>query len=249
MSTDVSDEILGAYIDDELDPAERARLLERMLREPALAGRACELWKLKQMLRGAYPLLPEKAAPAEHAASRRRPGLKKSALAGRRSAPLPALQALAAGVLLTVGALAGWFASTHYDDERALARQIAEAHAEGGRVLLHIFSDAPAHMEAALAKAERLAQERDAQGRPLRVELLANGPGLHLLRAGGSPYAERIAALRHYDNLRLVACREAIERMRERGIDVELLPGVEETGSAERELAEKLTQGWRYIQT
>ncbi|MCX8085376.1 MAG: DsrE family protein [Rhodocyclaceae bacterium] len=248
MSTEISDEILGAYIDDELDAAERARLLERMMREPVLAARACELWKLKQMLRGAYPL--PQATQAEEAASRRASRrLENSALARRPRIALPALPALAASALLALGTLAGWFASAHFDEERELNRQIAEARAAGGRILLHIFSDAPAHMETALAKAERLAQERDAQGRPLRIELLANGPGLHLLRAGGSPYAERIAALRHYDNLRLVACREAIERMRERGIEVVLLPGVEETGSAENELAEKLTQGWRYIQT
>ena len=97
--------------------------------------------------------------------------------------------------------------------------------------------------------AEQLAQARDNTGQPFRVEFIANGPGLHLLRAGGSPYATKIAALRSHPNLHLIACREAMDRLRERGMDVTLLPGVEETPSAESELAARLTQGWRYVQS
>lgn len=232
MKVEVSDEILGAYIDDELDPAERARLLDRMTTDPALGGRACELWKLKQMLRGAYPPAREKSAPA-----------------ARRFAAPRWRQAIAAALLLAIGSIAGWLASERMEEEHLLARQIETIGAEGGRVVLHLFSDEPARMETALRTAERLANARDRHGKPLRVEFLANGPGLHLLRAEGSPHAARIAALRHYDNLRLVACREAMDRMRERGIDVVLLPGVDEARSAESELAERLTQGWRYLQS
>lgn len=86
-------------------------------------------------------------------------------------------------------------------------------------------------------------------GQPLQVEFLANGSGLHLLRVGGSPYAARIADLqRAHSNLRLLACHEAMERMHERGLNVVLLPNVEVAPSAEGQLAQRLTQGWRYVQ-
>jgi len=49
--------------------------------------------------------------------------------------------------------------------------------------------------------------------------------------------------------LRIIACREAIARLEERGLAVTLLPGVEVTPSAESELAARLTQGWRYVQS
>jgi len=232
---DISDEILGAYIDNELDPAEHAALQERLTVDSALRARACELWQLKQMVRGAYPL------PQSQGDLTRRGGR------ARRLAPFP--HALAATVLVAVGALSGWVANGHYENDRQMVAQIDAIRAQGGRVLVHVFSDEPDRMEAALRLADKMASERDESGRLFRVELLANGPGLHLLRAGGAPYAERIAQLRHHENLRLVACRVAIARMQERGLEVNLLPGVEETVSAESELATRLTQGWRYVQS
>jgi intracellular sulfur oxidation DsrE/DsrF family protein len=235
MNPEVSDEILNAYIDNELDPTEHAALLDRAALDSSLRSRACELWQLKQMVRGAYPLPQKKEAPT-----------------GRRGKPtlLHWPHALAASLLLALGSISGWFAHGRIDTERQLVSQIDAIRAEGGRVVLHLFSDEPARMEAALRTAEQLASARDNAGQPFRVEFIANGPGLHLLRTGGSPYADRVAALRqHHANLRLIACQEAMERMRGLGINVTLLPGVEEAPSAESELAARLTQGWRYIQS
>lgn len=232
MNPEVSDEILNAYIDNELDPTEYAALLDRVVLDGSLRARACELWQLKQMVRGAYPL-PQQKAPASH----------------RGNTPFRWPHALAASLLLALGSLSGWFAHGHIDNDRQLVSQIDTIRAEGGRVVLHLFSDEPARMETALRTAEQLASARDNAGQPFRVEFIANGPGLHLLRTGGSPYAARIAALRNHANLRLLACHEAMERMRALGIDVTLLPGVEEAPSAESELAARLTQGWRYIQS
>ncbi len=232
----ISDEILGAYIDNELDAAERAEIQERLTTDGDLRARACELWQLKQMVRGAYPL--PGAQPAQ-----------KSALAGRHLGAPRWTHALAATLLVVIGAVSGWLGNGKIESDRQAAGQIDAIRAQGGRVVLHLFSDEPARMEATLQLADQLASQRDEAGRPFRVELLANGPGLHLLRTGGSPYAARIEALRHHENLRLVACRVAIARLQERGLEVNLLPGVEETVSAESELATRLTQGWRYVQS
>ncbi|MFN4147974.1 MAG: hypothetical protein ACK4E4_00300 [Rhodocyclaceae bacterium] len=233
---EISDEILGAYIDNELDASERALIQERIATDDDLRARACELWQLKQMVRGAYPMPRRKDENAPRG--------------GGQSDKKIWHHALAASLFVAIGAVSGWFANGRSDAGRQFDRQIEAIRNEGGRVVLHLFSDDPARMEAALRMAEQLASARDAQGRPIRVEFLANGPGLHLLRQGGSPYAERIEALhRKYQNLRLVACREAIARMQERGLEVNLLPGVEEAVSAESELSARLTQGWRYLQS
>lgn len=232
MNPEVSDEILNAYIDNELDPTEHAALLDRAALDSGLRSRTCELWQLKQMVRGAYPLPQQKASASK-----------------RGNSPLRWPHALAASLLLALGSVSGWFAHGSIDTDHQLVSQINAVRADGGRVVLHLFSDEPARMEAALRTAERLATARDNAGQPFRVEFIANGPGLHLLRTGGSPYAARIAALRDHANLRLIACHEAMERMRGLGIDVSLLPGVEEAPSAESELAARLTQGWRYIQS
>jgi len=231
MDSEISDEILNAYLDNELDAAERAQLLERLILDGELGARACELWRLKQMLRGAYPL--------PH---------KKSALAGRHFAPPRWTQALAASLLLMLGAASGWVAHERSESQGVSLRQLDAIRHDGGRVVLHLFSDEPARMEAALRMAEQLAQAQDRAGKPLRVEFVANGPGLHLLRVGGSPHADRVAQLKQYPNLRLVACHEAMQRLQERGLDVTLLPAVDIAPSAEGELAARLTQGWRYVQ-
>jgi len=225
----VSDEILGAFVDNELAAGDRAELLAEFARDAALRSRASELWQVKQLVRAAYPASqPCAVAPAPP--------------------PRRAL-ALAATVLLTVGALTGWLVNEQIVRERQLTSQIEAIRADGGRVVLHLFSDAPARMQTALRLAEQLATTRDARGHPFRVEFIANGPGLHLLRAGGSAYAAEIERLRHHENLRIIACREAIARLEERGLAVTLLPGVEVTPSAESELAARLTQGWRYVQS
>lgn len=232
MTAPVSDEILCAYIDNELDPTERALLLERITTDSGLRSRACELWQVKQMVHGAYPVsrhnVPSRAGKS-----------------GASHWP----HALAASLLLLVGTLSGWLMHDRVDAGRLMASRIDAIRSDGGRVVLHLFSDEPARMEDALRTAEQLATARDRSGQPFRVEFIANGPGLHLLRAGGSPYADRIAALRAHANLRLLACHEAMERLRERGVDVTLLPGVEEALSAESQLAARLTQGWRYVQS
>ena len=234
MNKPISDEILGAYVDNELDPAERVTLQERLTADSALRARACELWQLKQMVRGAYPLPRKTGTPANE---------KRGFGASRWSS------ALAAMLLVACGTVFGWFGHGRIDDDQLLTSQIEAIRSQGGRVVLHLFSDEPARMEAALRMAEKLADSRDDAGRPFRVEFIANGPGLHLLRTGGSPYAAQIEALRHHDNLRLIACRQAIARLQERGLEVNLLPGVEEAVSAESELAARLTQGWRYVQS
>ena len=50
MMHDISDEILSAHIDNELDAGEQAQLLERIATDAATRERACRLWQLKQML-------------------------------------------------------------------------------------------------------------------------------------------------------------------------------------------------------
>jgi len=232
MMNDVSDEILNAWLDDELDSTERTELIERIAADDALRSRACELWQIKQMVRGAYPL-------PKQTAYRPPPSYP----------PTRWVHALAATLLLTFGATSGWFMHDRLDTEGLAMHRMDELRADGGKVVLHLFSDEPARMEAALRMAEQLADARDRSGRPFRVDFITNGPGLHLMRVGGSPHESRLAALvSQHDNLNLIACQRAMDRMRDRGIDVVLLPMVKEAVSAESRLAERLTQGWRYVQ-
>jgi len=232
MAYDISDEILNAYVDNELDAVEYSAVLGSISTDSALRARACGLWQMKQMVRGAYPLPPQ-----------------KSALAGRRFAAPQWAYALAASLLLMLGSFSGWLVRDHQESDGLTLQQVETIRTNYGRAVVHLFSDEPARVEAALRIAEQLAGTKTISGQPLQVELLTNGPGVSLLRVGGSPYSSRIIDIsRAHGNLHMVACREAIERMGDRGVLVNLLPAVEVAASAETRLAARLSQGWRYVQ-
>jgi uncharacterized protein len=231
MNREISDELLNAFADNELDGAEKAEVLERIAADAGLRAKVCETWHLKELVRSAHPL-PTK----EHGKNRPH----RWSLFG-----LP----LAACLLLMIGAGSGWLAHDEYDDSWVPSAQLKTIQAQGNRVVLHLVSGEPGEIERALRKAEQLASARDKGGRVLQVELIANGNGIQMLQAGHSPVAAQIEAMRrHHDNLRLVACNEAMDRLRERGVDVTLLPQVEVVPSAIEEIATRLNQGWRYLQ-
>ena len=248
MKQTISDEVLGAYIDNELGPDEKADLLDRIASDAEIRSRACELWQLKQMMRSAYQPIRKKAVSSQPA--RANTSTLTSTLFSLKSR-LP--MSLAASLLMLVGVLSGWFAHerTELESEgsRLSIHQMNEIQANGSRVLLHLVSDEPEHMEAALRMAEQLASARDKSGRPIQVEFIANGTGVHLLRVGGSTLTERVMAQsRAHPNLQFLACRQTVDRLRERGVGVELLSTVREAPSAESLLAARLSQGWRYVQ-
>lgn len=235
MKQDISDEVLGAYVDDELGADDKADLLERFATDSGIRARACELWQLKQMLRSAY--MPERGKDSG----------RSQRVQGRR---LP--MAIAASFLMLAGMFSGWLVHERQDamlPDGLTAYQLDSIRATGSKVVLHLVSDEPERMEAALRMAETLAAAKDRHGRPIQVEFIANGPGVHLLRAGGSTFPERVIAQRlAHPNLQVLACRQTMDKLRERGVEVNLLSGVQEASSAERMLAARLSQGWRYVQ-
>lgn len=233
MNTDdISDELLNAFADNELDAAERSALLERIAADTRLRAKVCELWHLKELVRSAHPL-PAGASVTQP--RRSRPGH------GSR-------WALAATLVLAVGIGSGWLAHDEYDKSWIPGPQLEAIRSQDHRVMLHLVSDDPERLEAALRKAEQLASARDRQGRPLEVEMIANGTGIQLMQASAMQ-AGRVSAIHQaHANLRLIACQQAIERAQERGLPVALLPEVDVVPNAVDRIAVRLNQGWRYIQ-
>jgi intracellular sulfur oxidation DsrE/DsrF family protein len=204
-----------------------------MAEDGDLRGRVCQLWQVKEMLRGAYP---EPEAPSA-------PPLRRPSRWQRWG------HALAAAVVLCVGTVAGWFAhgdagaAAHVGGLQLYARQMDE-----GKVILHLSSAAPDRLKTALDEADELSRSNDRSGHPMQVEVLANGDGLSLMRSDVSPYAERIAALkRAHPNLKFIACNNAMEMLRLSGVEVMLLPEVSVAPSAIDEIMMRLQQGWAYV--
>jgi uncharacterized protein len=228
----VSDELLNAFVDGELDAAEKARLLNCMASDASaqLRERVCQLWQLKELVRSAYPQQKESVPPSK-----------------RNVSPLRRYrQALAAGLVLAMGAAMGWFSHEGLEspaDLNLMAMQMAE-----GKVVLHLSSADPERFNAALNEAEALSRGRDRLGHPVRVELVADEGGLTLLRADVSPYAERIRTLgKNHGNLAFLACNNTLEKLRKSGTTVELLPNVEVAPSAKELITARVQHGWTYI--
>ena len=233
-SLEVSDELLNAFVDNELDAEEKSRLLNHMVEDASgqLRERVCQLWQLKELVRSAYPQ-PEKALPSRN---------KRGGTAfGRYS------QALAASLMLTLGTALGWFA--HEGGQRTSAGQnLAARQSAEGKVILHLASSDPGKLKAALDEAEELSQRRDRTGSPVQVELVANEGGLTLFRADVSPYARRIESMnKTHENITFIACNNTIGTLRKAGVEVKLLPHVEVSPSVIDEILTRVQHGWTYV--
>ena len=236
----VSDEMLGAFVDGQLDGPEWASVAGTIEGDEGLREEVCRLRALKEMIRHSY------AVPA--AAGRRR-----DRFAGSRWLGL-----VAASLLFGV---AGWFG--HAEFSRPPALDAASAYAlsgdwhslrsdwgslREGKVLVHVSSAGREALSAAVDEIEDLLRDARASKRRLQVEVVANGPGLDLLRADDADLAARLIALRvQYPELGFVACNQTIERRRAAGRPVELVAGTVVAPSALHEVVERLRAGWIYV--
>jgi len=232
----VTDELLNAFVDNELDSAEKSRLLGLIAADSQLKQRICELWQLKEMVGNAYPL---KATGSKPPRSRR----------GRFGAP-NFTHALAAGLFLMLGLSAGWL--LHGDKSTPQAQnyaRMAEPQAKESKLVLHIFSGESVRFDAALDQAEELLRSANKLGTPVKLDIVANGEGLRLLQADASPYPQRIKSLQHtYKDLNFYACGVTIDKLRRQGVNVQLLPEAVITPSALDLIMAREKQGWVYIQ-
>ncbi|MBI3154822.1 MAG: hypothetical protein HYZ20_05395 [Burkholderiales bacterium] len=236
---DPSDERLNAWIDGELGPDEAEPLLARMRADPRLRERVAELGLVKHLVRHAYAdtTPPDRARPPV--------------------APQRLWPAAAGMALLVAGVAVGWLLRPVGDDGAAIvtaaaagdraadavATQTAVTH-----VVLHVSASGAAAGLAALDRAEGIFEAARAAGRPVALEIVANGGGIDLLRRDASAHAARIDAMRRaYPELSLVACGQTVQRLHESGVEVRLLPGTVTATSALDQIVRRMQQGWSYV--
>lgn len=237
---DISEEMLHALLDSELEPAEAERLYARIGEDETLANQVCVLRGIKDMVRLAYSHPPIAAGGWQHPL-RDGPGWR---------------QTIAAGLLLTVGVGAGWL--MHGSEPVARLAEgkpggqkpvwLAAGEPDASKILLHIDSGSPQKFVALLDKAELLLTAARQRNANLQVEVVANSHGLNLLRTDRSPYARRIATLtKNNENLRFMVCAQTVARFTREEGRVVLLPEAQIAPTAIGEIVGRLQQGWTYI--
>jgi len=136
----------------------------------------------------------------------------------------------------------------------ALAQGKKEDHSNSGkshRLLMHVDQNDPAVMNLALNNATNVIEHYRAKGEEVSVDIVAYGPGLHMLRADSSPVQDRIKQLKGMafpSNVQFSACantKESMEKKEERSIAV--LSDATIVPSGVVQLMEKQEKGWSYI--
>ncbi len=248
-SKDISDETLNAFIDGELDGAGKSEVFEALGSDRDLSQQACELRRLGELVRHAYdhpPAIERYREPATRPVNRW-------------------TQGLAASLLLGLGGMLGWsihqpeqpsdgpaLNAMYWDEHNAFQNTDINkitSQQSAKRVIVHLNTSSADRFSKALTTAEQLLETYGDDG--AEIEVVANASAIRMLRAGYSPYANRVQELqKRYINLTFLACQDAIDHAREiegGKTQMEMLPDVDITPSALEHILNRLSDGWVYL--
>lgn len=119
------------------------------------------------------------------------------------------------------------------------------------RIAVQVDQDDPAVLNLALNNVANLADHYRKQGEAFQIEVVAFGPGLHMLRDDTSPVKDRIKRLVESlppTSIRFSACANTKEGMEKReGRAIVLIPQASLVPSGVVRLTELQEQGWTYL--
>lgn len=116
------------------------------------------------------------------------------------------------------------------------------------RLLIHVDENDPKKMTIVLNNAERATEYYEAKGEKLIIEIVAHGPGLHMLREDTSPVKQRIAAMSlKQDNLTFSACGNTMKGMaKKEGKPITLISEARKVPAGIVRIIELQEDGWTY---
>jgi uncharacterized protein len=125
----------------------------------------------------------------------------------------------------------------------------AESQSSAHRLVLQVDSDDPHTMNLVLNNATAATQYYTSRHETVVVEIVAYGPGLHMLRADTSPIKARLDAFhKKLPETRFSACNNTLQGMENaEGKKIELLPWVTVVPSGVVRVMELEEQGWSYV--
>lgn len=235
-----SDEFLNAYLDNELSSSDKACLLKAVRQDEELSHRLCQLQRVKNMVQLAYhdvtPQLEDQPEPA-----------RKKSSASR--------YAIAATVLLMLGAVSGWLAHKQFFNQPGLteiAREFRTNSPNNGapwKLMVQVSSNDKNRYNVLINETERLLKTAQQNKEQVVIQILANSKGLDILKDDNTQIALKMRQLsRQYDNLILTACGQTLKKLRLKNRQIpKLLTEASIVHSALQEAIEKQKQGWTYI--
>ncbi len=224
----ISEELLNSFIDGQITNEERQEILQLLEQDKQLAAHVCELQRIKQRVKLAYDQVPPSRLPDTV--------IRKSNLLPRIAA---AITIFCMGILLGVAGL----------KQQATSSEQLAATDSMTRVLVHLTSSDSESGLNTLTNLEQMLLEYRSKGQNVRVEVVANGHGIDLLRKETTPFAGLIARLAaDYKNLSFAACKNTIDQMQITSDEqFDLIPEAKLIESGIVEVIERQKQGWTYI--
>lgn len=224
-SVSLEDANLNSLVDGELDSAESAALLEHLKNDPKLQRELCDIHRLKDMLKMAYPECPSSDKHVTDASKNWFGAIAASLL------------------LLAIGFISG---GLFYGESAQTPFQLSQVTADPQKLVLFVGYSDQEKFEATLDKAEGFLKKY--QGENVRVDVVASGGGIDLLHKGRTGFLPRIQALtKAYDVLGFVACNNSIARMKQEGHSVEIIDEAIIYPSAVQFVVKRLREGWSYV--
>ncbi len=125
------------------------------------------------------------------------------------------------------------------------------ADAKQHRVAIQVDQNDPAIMNLVLNNASNIMEQYKSKGETVQVEIVAYGPGLHMLRADTSPVQDRIKQIvdaSFPSNIKFSACNNTKEGMEKReGKAISIISQAQLVPSGAVRLVELQEDGWSYL--
>lgn len=123
------------------------------------------------------------------------------------------------------------------------------AGAKSHRVAIHVDQNDPAVMNLALNNAVNVVQHYSAAGEQIEIEIVAYGPGLHMLRDDTSPVKARIKSISEsMPGVAFTACGNTSDAMKKaEGKEIPLVSQAKVVPTGVVRLMELQEKGWSYV--
>ena len=225
-------DMLNALADGQLNSPEREELQSILENDSELRGEMCDIYRIKELVKSAYPLEDFKHHSSAKSLSKFRGFIKVASIL------LAFLVTLGAGYTLRDSGVLNKY--------NAIA--LTNTKVQDDKVILFISSSRPDKFEKALFKAEALAKEFQNSGG--KVYVVASAGGIDLLSSRDSNSINRIKINEltdRYPQLAFVACNNALHQRKLTGQPIDLIDRAKIAPSAVEFVVKHLQEGWKYI--
>ena len=250
-SLPLSEEMLAAYVDGEIDGDELEHIIAMEKNDKALAATICEMRKLKNLVKAARAPEPEYNSSYIINKCKRYKYIYRQ----RKKVQTSCL----AASLLMVLAITAYSYFEHRDvHNSSISESIyldknslfaAASTKEDLNLVMHLKSADLSSADEFLAVLESALIKSRKNNNNLHVEVVVSGPGLHLLQKTSLTNGNKIRTLqKKYNNLTLLACGTTLQRHKNKsGKDVQIIDEAMLVASGPEWVKKRKSRGWSYF--